>query len=94
VTGLACCLAGVVALGGAPPASVTNVAIEGSQLRITDNVSQADALDAQPSAVGYDVFDDSSDLSAGAGCVEVQPHHVSCLGSVLSVTATPAAATS
>jgi hypothetical protein len=86
VTGLACCLAGVVALAGAAPAFATDVAVEGSQLRIIDNASQADALDVRPSAIGYDVFDDSSDLSAGAGCVELQPHHVSCLGSIVSVT--------
>jgi hypothetical protein len=86
VTGLACCLAVLaVAVGGAPPASATDVAIEGSQLRIVDAAAQADVLDVRPSAGGYEVFDDSSDLSAGAGCIELQPHHVGCLGSIVGV---------
>jgi hypothetical protein len=85
VTGLACCLAGVVALTGARPAFATDVAIEGAQLRIIDNASRADALEVRPSAVGYDIFDDTNDLSAGAGCIALQLHYVSCLGSIVGV---------
>jgi hypothetical protein len=86
VTVLACCLAGVVALAGAAPAIATDVAVEGAVLRIVDNNSEVNALDVGPSAIGYDVFDDSSELDPGAGCVALHPHRVSCLGSIGSVT--------
>jgi hypothetical protein len=78
-------LAGVVALVGAAPAVATDVGVEGAQLRIIDTGSDANALEMRRSAVGYDIFDDLSDLSAGAGCIALNPHYVSCPGSIVSV---------
>jgi Ca2+-binding RTX toxin-like protein len=83
--GLACCLAGVVALAGAAPAAATDVAVDAGQLRIVDKGSEANGLEVRPVGVGYDIFDDLTNLTAGAGCVPLSAHHVSCSGAIAGV---------
>ncbi|MDX6683369.1 MAG: hypothetical protein QOG94_3408 [Solirubrobacteraceae bacterium] len=84
-TALGCLIAGTVALAGAAPALATDVTVAGTQLQIIDRSSEANGLEVRPLALGYDVFDDLTDLTAGAGCVPATPHHVSCSGSIAGV---------
>ena len=83
--GIACCLAVVVALAGATPALATDVVVDGAQLQIVDRASEANGLEVRAIALGYDVFDDLTDLAAGSGCIPLSSHHVSCSGSIESV---------
>jgi hypothetical protein len=75
---LVCPLAGVLALAGAAPALATDVTVAGTALRITDSASQANGIEVRPSPSGYDVFDDLTVLTAGAGCLQLGEHDVSC----------------
>lgn len=76
--GLACSLTCIVALGTAAPAFATSVAIQSNALRITDSAAEINALEVRTSPESYDVFDDNAVLTAGAGCVAVDEHHVVC----------------
>ena len=75
---LVCPLAGVLALGGAAPALATDVSVAETKLRIIDSAAQANAIEVRPGPVGYDIFDDLTFVTAGTGCLQLGPHHVTC----------------
>lgn len=79
---LVCPLAGVLALAGAAPALATDVTVEETKLRIIDYAAQANAIEVRPGPVGYDIFDDRTDLTAGVGCLQLGPHYVNCPGPI------------
>lgn len=83
--GAAGCLATFLALAAATPALATDVAIVGGELHIADSNAQPNALEILPSAIGYDIVDDLTDLTPGAGCAALGPHRVSCLGGVARI---------
>jgi hypothetical protein len=82
---VACLLAGLVALAAASPALATDVAVDQTRLRILDDDGAANALEVSPSAFGYAVVDDLTELTAGAGCAALDAHHVTCPGAFAGV---------
>lgn len=83
-TGVACALAALFVLTAAAPARATNVWIAEGNLWIADGAALPNVLTVVPTADGYQVVDDLTDLTPGAGCAAVpaDPHRVSCLGGV------------
>ena len=74
-------IAALLLLGAAAPASATDVSVDGTTLRIVDDRGEVNVLSVQFNGLGYDVYDDTSRLRAGAGCsaFEGRRHHVSCI---------------
>jgi hypothetical protein len=81
-TGATCALAVTLVLAAAAPAVATDVAILGGDLRIADSAALPNALEIVPTASGYEVVDDLTELTPGAGCAAIDPHRVGCPGGV------------
>lgn len=76
--GVACSLTCIIALASAAPAFATAVSVEGDALRVIDSAAEPNVLEVRAAPASYDVFDDGAVLVAGAGCVSLGPHYVSC----------------
>ena len=82
---LACGLAGLLAGAAAAPAHATDVAVEGATLHIVDRAGEANTLALRQTEFGYEVFDEVSALTPGAGCVAVAPSTVICQAMIVKI---------
>lgn len=75
---LACGLTALLGSITVAPVHAADVAVEGATLRIVDSAGEANVLTVHPTPLGYDVFDEVSRLTPGAGCVAMARRHVNC----------------